>query len=303
MPWHVSIDNNFVVNMIKKIHAKSILSSLHSKGFDPFGISYNMNIYRGCQHQCIYCDSRSACYKIDNFSDILIKENAIDLLRKELSAKRKKQTIGTGNMNDSYMPIEEELGLTRQAMELIYRYQFPVHIITKSNTVVRDLDILRSISKVYAAVSFTITTNDDELAKTIEPGAPLPSQRFEAMKILSAAGIYTGIIISPVLPWITDSIENITELIQHAHQVGAKYALMWPRLTQRHGQREWFYDKLDKYFHGLKEKYIDRFGNTYECDSPNAEEINNTYYQICRKLRLATQMNFYKPIDPQISLF
>ncbi len=289
--------------MIKRIKAKSILSSLRSKGFDPFGISYNMNIYRGCQHQCIYCDSRSNCYQIDNFADILIKENAIELLKQELPSKRKKQTIGTGSMNDPYMPIEEELGLTRQALELIYRYQFPVHIMTKSNMVVRDIDILRDISKVYAAVSFTITTNDDDLSRKIEPGAPPSSERFEAMKILSAAGIYTGIIISPVLPWITDSVENITELLYHAQQVGAKYALMWPGLTQRHGQREWLYDKLDKHFPGLKEKYIDRFGNTYECDSPNAEEINKSYYHICSKLRLATQMNFYKPVDPQISLF
>ncbi len=289
--------------MIKRIQAKSILSPLRTKGFDPFGISYSMNIYRGCQHQCIYCDSRSTCYQIENFADIEIKENAIDLLRRELSSKRKKQTIGTGSMNDPYMPIEEELGLTRQALELIYRYQFPVHIITKSNMVIRDLDFLREISKVYAAVSFTITANDNDLSRKLEPGAPTPSARFEAMKILSAAGIYTGIIISPVLPWITDSVENITDLLTHAHQVGAKYALMWPGLTQRHGQRDWFYKKLDEHFPGLKEKYIDRFGNTYECDSPNAEILNKTYYQICSKLRLATQMKFYKPVDPQISLF
>lgn len=289
--------------MIKKIHAKSILSPLRSKGFDPFGIAYNMNIYRGCQHQCIYCDSRSACYKIENFADILVKENAIELLKSELPAKRKRLTIGTGSMNDPYMPIEEELGLTRQALELIARYRYPVHIITKSNMVVRDIDVLRDISKTYAAVSFTITTNDDELSRIIEPGAPVSSERFEAMKVLSAAGVYTGIIISPVLPWITDSLENITELLQHAHQVGAKYALAWPGLTQRHGQREWFYDKLDKYFPGIKEKYINRFGNTYECDSPNSEAINNTYYNICRKLRLATRMNFYEPVEPQMDLF
>jgi len=289
--------------MIKRIQAKSILSPLRGKGFDPFGIAYNMNIYRGCQHQCIYCDSRSNCYQIEDFSDILVKENAIDLLRQELASKRKKQTIGTGSMNDPYMPVEKELGLTRQALEWIYRYQFPLHIITKSNMVVRDLDILRNISNVYAAISFTITTNDDDLSKKIEPGAPVSSERFEAMKVLSAAGIYTGIIISPVLPWITDSVENISDLLSHAHQVGAKYALMWPGLTQRHGQRDWFYKKLDEDFPGLKEKYIDRFGNTYECDSPNAEILNKVYYQICSKLRLATQMKFYKPVDPQISLF
>lgn len=289
--------------MIKRIQAKSILSPLRSKGFDPFGIAYNMNIYRGCQHQCVYCDSRSNCYQIENFAEILVKENAIGLLQQELAGKRKKQTIGTGSMNDPYMPVEKELGLTRKALELIYRYQFPIHIITKSNLVVRDMDILRQITKVYAAVSFTITCNDDKLSRILEPGAPVSSERFEAMKVLSAAGVYTGMIISPVLPWITDSVDNIKELLNHAHQVGAKYVLMWPGLTQRHGQREWFYNKLDEHFPGLKEKYIDRFGNTYECDSPNAEALNKTYYQICSKLRLATKMRFYEPVDPQISLF
>jgi DNA repair photolyase len=146
-----------------------------------FGLKYNMNLYRGCQHQCIYCDSRSECYQIENFSDILYKENAIELLENELARKRVKGTIGTGSMNDPYMPVEKKLKLTRRALELIARFRFPVHIITKSDLVLRDLDLLQRINEVYTAVSFTITTADDQLAKKLEPGASPPSARFRAM--------------------------------------------------------------------------------------------------------------------------
>ncbi|MEA3446132.1 MAG: radical SAM protein [Bacteroidota bacterium] len=189
--------------MIKNITAKGILSALKN-GPDPwFGISYNMNLYRGCQHQCIYCDSRSECYQIENFADILIKENAIELLAKALRNKRKKGTIGTGSMNDPYMPIEEKTYLTQQALKTIRHFRFPVHILTKSDLVLRDADIIKEISRVYAAVSFTITTADDNLSRITEPGAPESSKRFTAIKELSAKGIYTGIMLMPVLPFIS----------------------------------------------------------------------------------------------------
>lgn len=289
--------------MIKIIQAKSILSSLRSSEFDPFGISYNMNIYRGCQHQCIYCDSRSDCYHIENFADILIKENAIALLKKELASKKKIATIGTGSMNDPYMPIEKELKLTRKALDLIRQFHFPIHIITKSDLVTRDIDLLKDISKVYAAVSLSITTFDNNLSNRIEPGAPSSSARLKAIETLAKNDIYCGVLISPVLPYITDSIENIELLLNNAHNAGSQYVLMWPGLTQRQGQREWYYEQLDKYFPGIKEKYIDRFGNRYECDSPNARKINTIFYDICQKLHLATSIKFYEPVDPQINLF
>jgi DNA repair photolyase len=289
--------------MIKNIQAKTILSPLRSSGYDPFGISYNMNIYRGCQHQCIYCDSRSSCYQIENFADILVKENAIALLVNELAAKRKKLTIGTGSMNDPYMPLEAELGMTRGALEQILRFRYPIHVITKSDLVLRDIDLLKEISKIYAAVSFTITTPDDDLSAIIEPGAPSSSKRFEAMNALSKEGIYTGVVISPVLPWITDSPEKIAGLLRRAHDAGAKYALAWPGMTLRRGQREWYYDKLDQHFPGVKEKYIELFGNTYQCESLNAEALHSAYYNVCRELRLATKMKFYEPVDPQLDLF
>src|SRR5512140_1498109 len=157
--------------MIKDITAKTLLSS--AKQPDPwFGIKYTMNLYRGCMHQCIYCDSRSECYQIENFTDVLVKVNAIDLLRKELPRKRVKGTIGTGSMSDPYLPLEATLNLTGRALEVIAQQQFPLHALTKSDLVLRDLETLREISRVYAAVSFTITTADDDLGRKLEPGAP-----------------------------------------------------------------------------------------------------------------------------------
>lgn len=288
---------------MKYIQSTSILSKLKIRGYDPFGITYNMNLYRGCQHQCIYCDSRSECYQLGDLRDIRVKENAITLLKKELPSKRKKATIGTGSMNDPYMPIEKDLQLTRQALEIIKTYHFPVHIITKSDLVTRDIDLLKDISSTYAAVSLSITTSDDNLSKKLEPGAPTSSARFKAIETLAKNDIYCGVLISPVLPYITDSSENIELLLKHAHAAGAQYVLMWPGLTQRQGQREWYYDQLDKHFPGIKNQYIQTFGNAYECNSPNAQTINTVYKNMCRKLHLATSMKFYTPIDPQLNIF
>ena len=189
--------------MIKEIQSKTILN--HVKQPEPyFGLKYNLNLYRGCQHQCIYCDSRSECYQIENFADIHVKVNAIDLLTDALPRKRVRGTIGFGSMNDPYMPIERQYQLTRRALEVIAQHQFPVHMITKSDLVLRDLDLLREINQIYASVSFTITAADDELAKKVEPGAPPSSARFAAMRTLADAGIHTGIIVMPV--WIPASL-------------------------------------------------------------------------------------------------
>ena len=173
--------------MIREIQAKTLLSPV--KQPDPwFGLRYTMNLYRGCQHQCIYCDSRSECYRIEDFNQVLVKVNAIQLLEKELARKRIIGTIGTGSMNDCYMPIEKSIQLTRRAMEVIARHHFPVHILTKNPLVLRDKDILQDISRVYSAISFTITAGDDLLSNKVEPGAPPTSKRFEAIRELSSAG-------------------------------------------------------------------------------------------------------------------
>ena len=284
--------------MTRYIEAKTILSTVKAKPDTYFGLSYNMNLYRGCQHSCIYCDSRSDCYQLGDLSDIRIKKDAIPILERELRSKRIKGTVGFGSMNDCYMPIEQEYQLTRKALQLMIKYKFPVHIITKSDLVTRDLDLLKEISKIYAAVSVTITTTDDNLSKVIEPNAPVSSKRFEALQQLSSNGIYCGITFMPVLPSITDTTENITEMVTHAADCGVKYILPAFGLTIRDGQREYMYQQFDKHFPNLREQYVSEFGNNYNCPSPRANELYSLFYNLCKKKRISSQMNFYRPTKP-----
>lgn len=283
-----------IKHMIKEINSKTILN--HVKQPDTyFGLKYNMNLYRGCQHQCIYCDSRSECYQIKNFADIHVKINAVDLLADALPRKRVRGTIGFGSMNDPYMPVERKYQLCRRALEVIAQHQFPVHIITKSDLVLRDLDLLEKINQVYAAVSFTITTADDELSKELEPGAPPSSARFEAMRQLSAAGITTGVTMQPILPFIADTLENITKLVELSHAHGARYILPWFGLSLRTGSRDYYYQKLDQLFPGIKKQYIRQYGKTYICNSPNWEKLDKAFQKAVTKYGIPTKMPTFTP--------
>jgi len=284
--------------MIKDITAKTLLSS--AKHPDPwFGIKYTMNLYRGCQHQCIYCDSRSECYQIENFADILVKSNAIELLRAELRRKRVKGTVGTGSMNDPYMPLEATRGLTGQALQVIAERGFPVHVITKSDLVLRDTDTLVAINAVYAAVSFTVTAADDALSRQVEPGAPPTSRRFAAVAALAARGIVTGVTLMPVLPFIEDSEDNIVEIVRRAHASGAAYILPAFGMTLRDRQRAYYYVELDRLFPGLREKYERRYGDRYSCGVPNADRLERIFREECARLGLATRMPHYRPDTPR----
>ena len=289
--------------MIKEIKAKVLLNSVRQPD-DWFGLKYNMNLYRGCQHQCIYCDSRSACYQIENFNDVLVKTNAIELLRKELPRKRVKGTIGTGSMNDPYMPVEKQRQLTRQALQVIVEHRFPVHIITKSDMVLRDLDILRQINQVYAAVSITITTASDSLGKKVEPGAPEVSKRFKALQILSENGITTGITLMPVLPFIEDNLENFRQIVIRAHQAGVDYILPAFGMTLRDRQREYYYRRLDQLFPGLRERYRQQYGFQYRVSVNNAPRLEQQLREWCQEHGIAMKMPKYSPPQvKQISLF
>jgi len=289
---------------IRYIETKSILSKLREQD-TWFGITYNMNLYRGCQHGCIYCDTRSECYRIGDISQISVKQNALELLTRELHNKRKsKATIGTGSMNDPYMPIERELQLTRNALQMIASRKFPVHVITKSNLVERDTDILEDISKTYAAVSFTITCAADYLAKKIEPYAPLTSKRYNAMRTLADKGIYTGITLMPLLPFINDTKENIETIIKQAKDSGASYILPMFGVTLRKGSREYFYKALNNEFPAIRAKYESAFGERYMCYSHDYRKLSDTFYDLCTKLGIDTKMKFYKPeMYEQPSLF
>lgn len=289
--------------MIKEIQAKVLLS--HVKQPDTwFGLKYNMNLYRGCQHQCIYCDSRSECYRLENFNDILIKANAIELLEKELASKRVKGTIGTGSMNDPYMPLEKELNLTGRALQVIARFRFPVHIITKSDLVLKDLDTLGEINRRYAAVSFTIATADDGLGNKLEPGAPLVSERLKAMRVLANQGINTGITMMPILPFIEDNEENITQIVQKAHEHGAMYIIPSLGMSLRDRQRAYYYQQLDKLFPDVRKRYEKRFGERYHCPANGAERLAGIFKKLCREYGIATQIKRYEPESArQLNLF
>ncbi len=280
--------------MITEVTAKTILN--HVKQPDPwFGLKYNMNLYRGCQHQCIYCDSRSECYRLGNLADIRVKVNALDLLADALPRKRVRGTIGFGSMNDPYMPVEREYRLTRGALQIISNHQFPVHILTKSDLVLRDLELLIKISQIYAAVSFTITTADDNLANKVEPGAPLPSARYRAMRQLAKAGVLTGVTMMPILPFLEDDPESIQLIIRKAKENGAAYIIPAFGMTLRPGSRDYYYQKLDQLFPGIKEKYIQTFGEDYQCNVPNWRHLNDIFQEETDLADLVSVMPVFTP--------
>jgi DNA repair photolyase len=293
--------------MVIEIKSKTILN--HVKQPDHwFGLKYNMNLYRGCQHQCIYCDSRSECYQLGDLAQIRVKTNSLELLEDALPRKRVLGTIGFGSMNDPYMPVEKEYRLVRGALEIISNHGFPVHILTKSDLVLRDKDLLQAIGEVYAAVSFTITTADDALAGKVEPGAPRPSKRFQAMRDLADAGVLTGVTLMPVLPFLEDDPENIIQIVREAKRNGASYIIPAFGMTLRPGSRDYFYQRLDELFPGTKEKYVQAYGDSYQCNVPNWRELNEIFNDEMKSAGLETKIEVFEPRkktkeNSQLSLF
>lgn len=285
------------------IEAKTILSKLRGKD-NFFGLSYNMNLYRGCQHGCIYCDTRSECYRVGDISKISVKKNAIDLLSCELSSKRReKGTIGTGSMNDPYMPVEDNLQIVRRAMQVIADARYPVHVITKSKLVTRDYDLLQDIQQTYAAVSFTITTANESLARKLEPYAATTNERFEAMRFLAAKGIYVGVTFMPLLPFINDTQDNVHQIVSRAKDAGASYILPMFGVTLRKGSRDYFYNALDRSFPTMKSRYENAFGEQYICNSPDWRVLNSIFDNEIRKSNMERKMKFFENKDSQLTLF
>ena len=280
-----------MIDKIKTIPAKTIISSYSAKG-GWYGSNFNMNLYKGCCHGCIYCDSRSECYHVENFDEVKVKENAIDIVEKELRTKRKKGIIITGSMSDPYNPIEKKLKLTREVLKLINQYGYGIVIDTKSDLVLRDMDLLLEIKKHSpAVVNFTVTTVEDALSRKIEPNVTLSSKRFDAMKELSKAGIMVGLLLMPVLPFINDTEENIQSLVNRAFECGAKFINHGFGVTLRQNQRDYFYLQLDKLFPGLKQKYINTFGNSYECYSLNHKRLEEVFKIECDRLGIIYGMD------------
>ena len=259
-----------------------------------FGINYNMNIYKGCCHGCIYCDSRSNCYQIIDFDRVRIKKNLIEIIKKDLTSKRKKGVVGTGAMSDPYNPFEEKYLLTRQALKLLDEHRFGIAITTKSDLIVRDIDILKRIQKHSPnLVKITITTFDDELCKKIEPNVSTTSDRFKALKKLSDNNIYSGVLLIPILPFINDTEENIRNIIKRAYECGAKFIFSYGiGVTLRSNQREYYFEQLRKIFPNqmLDEKYIKTYGEQYENSSLKSEHLWKVFKEECEKYNLLYDM-------------
>ncbi len=244
-----------------------------------------MNIYRGCTHGCIYCDSRSKCYNMEHdFEDIEVKSNAPELLEAALRKKRKKCMIGTGSMCDSYMHIELELNHTRRCLEIIDRYGFGLSIQTKSNRILRDLELLKSINrKSKCVVQMTLTTYDESLCKIIEPAVSTTKERFEVLKIMRDNGIPTVVWLDPILPFINDTEENLRGILDYCIRAQVYGIICFGMgLTLRDGDREYFYAKLDRHFPGLKQRYIKKYGYGYEVMSDNNDKLMGIFYNDCK---------------------
>ena len=255
------------------VKAKGILSSHNG-----------MNLYRGCQHGCIYCDSRSRCYQMRHaFEDIEVKENAVELLEQALRSKRKPCVIGTGAMSDPYIPLESKLGLTRRALEVIEKNGFGVAIQTKSDRILRDLDLLSRIHfKTKAVVQMTLTTFDDDLCRIIEPNVCATSRRVDALKQFRDEGIPTVVWLCPILPFINDTPDNIMGILDACTEAGVKGIIHFGMgLTLREGNREYFYEMLDRHFPGLKQRYMETYGNAYELPSPRYRELMELFHSTC----------------------
>jgi len=243
-----------------------------------------MNLYRGCTHGCIYCDSRSSCYRMDHaFEDIEVKENALELLEDALRRKRKRCMIGTGSMSDPYIPLELKTEYTRKALLIIEQYGCGVALQTKSDLVLRDLDILKRINeKTKAVVQMTLTTADENLCRIIEPNVCPTKERFEALKTLRDNGIPTVVWLCPILPYINDTPENIASILQMCIEAQVRGVICFGMgLTLRDGSREYFYRQLDRHFPGLKERYIREYGDRYEVPSPRSDELMRLFHQTC----------------------
>ncbi|MEA4811483.1 MAG: radical SAM protein [Anaerolineaceae bacterium] len=272
-----------------------------------------VNLYRGCTHGCIYCDSRSACYQMKHdFEDVQVKRRASQILEAELRRKRKPCMIATGAMYDPYIPLENKFELTRQSLALILKYKFGVALQTKSAGVLRDLALLKAIhAQTKAVVQMTLTTYDEDLCRILEPHVSTTADRFEALLALKQAGIPSVVWLCPLLPFINDTEENLLGILGYCRDAQVKGVLCFGfGLTLREGNREYFYQKLDQFFPGLKQRYMRQFGNSYSCLSPKHEALMQIFHQRCaewglmhRQEEIFSYLNSFPVREEQSSLW
>jgi DNA repair photolyase len=245
-----------------------------------------MNVYRGCTHGCIYCDSRSKCYQINHdFEDIEVKRDAPQILARQLRSKHKPVTVVTGSMCDPYIHLEETLQVTRKCLEVIERYNCGVSILTKSDRILRDLDLLKAIhKKAKCVVATTLTTFDEELCKIIEPNVSTTARRVHVLDTMRNEGIPTVVWLCPVLPFINDTEENLRGLLDYCVKAKVRGILHFGfGTTMRDGSREYFYRQLDRHFPDMKQRYMKTFGASYQCHSPNNVKLMQIFTDVCRQ--------------------
>jgi DNA repair photolyase len=284
------------------VKAKGILSARNG-----------MNLYRGCQHGCIYCDARSSCYQMKHlFEDIEVKQNAPELLDAALRSRRRPTMIGTGAMCDPYMPLERELKLTRRCLEVIEKHGFGATALTKSDLILRDLELFQRINhRAKAVAQLSLTTLDETLSRLTEPNVCPTSRRIEVLREFQGAGVPTVVWFCPLLPFLTDTRENLLGILEACRETGVK-GIIWygPGLTLRDGDREYFYAHLDRKFPGLKQEYIRRYGNAYEVMSPDGAALNRLFHETCEQYgiwhdndRIFHYLHTLEEKEPQMSFF
>lgn len=294
---------------METINAKHLLTPVRGSMEDFFYADWNMNLYRGCSHGCIYCDSRSACYQIDRFDTVRAKADAVAMLEAELRSKRTTGVITMGSMSDPYNPHEEQLQHTRQALELIRKYRFGAAFTTKSALCRRDAEILAEIARhAPVCARLTVTCADDALCRKIEPHVSVSSERFQAISVLAGKDVFCGVWLNPVLPYLTDSEENIRQIIRMTADHGGRFVVCFFGMTLRTGNREYFFNALERDFPGVRNKYLQQYGNVYELVSPESQKLYDAFREECVKCNLHWRFSdinreMFARMPEQISLF
>lgn len=267
--------------------ARHLLTPVKGSMEDFFYADWNMNLYRGCPHGCVYCDSRSVYYQIERFETVRPKENAIALLERELRSKRDTGVITMGSMSDPYNPLEQKLLLTRQALKMIRRYRFGAAFTTKSALCARDAELLLEVNRhAPVCARMTVTCAEDALCRKLEPHVSVTSERFRAVRALADHGVFTGVWLNPVLPFLTDSAENIRRIVRMTADSGGRFVVCFFGMTLRTGNREYYFDALVRDFPGVREQYLRQYGNSYELVVPDAERLYDVFREECERLHL-----------------
>jgi len=291
-----------------EIKAKSILRK-HKKIDSWFISHYGMNLYRGCAHNCVYCDGRSEGYYVDGEfgQDVSVKVNAIEILRRELDPKRKRTPLKRsyimmgGGVGDSYQPAERKYQLTRRALHLVHEYGFPVHVLTKSTLVERDIDILRKINQQdRAIVSFSFSSADDKISAIFEPGVPSPSERLETLGFLKKEGIACGMFLLPVIPFLTDTPELMEDTIRKASEVGVDFIIFGGMTLKDGRQKDYFLNVLRRTHPELVKEYQNIYkGNKWgQATVEYYNSINMMFSRIAGKYKIPKRIppRLYKDI-------